>query len=283
LSPETVSDAYPLYGAFSRTSETVAASKLKIGLPVPEIEERVNVAAAKTSANALDRHASVVADVQDAVKQTAVLPAPPGSRPTVAVWSLMPKSRPDIDKDAWPLCGAFIRACDTTAASKLKTPMLEPTTFPTVTSTRREANESTDDSAAPRHFKEVAEVHAEVNALTKLKTPVAVCSAAPKSSPETVKDAYPLRGVFNETPDDTAASKLNMGRPVPETAATVALAILNKSPNAFDRHPSVVADVQDDVKHTPRSPPPPSSSPAVAVCSPTPKSSPDTVSDAYPV
>jgi hypothetical protein len=83
--------------------------------------------------------------------------------------------------------------------------------------------------------------------------------------------------------DATAASKLKIGRPVPETAATVALAALNMSPNALERHPSVVADVHDDVKHTPRSPRPPRSSPAVAVCSPTPKLSPETVSDAYPL
>jgi hypothetical protein len=55
------------------------------------------------------------------------------------------------------------------------------------------------------------------------------------------------------------------------------------SPKLFDMQLTVVADVHDDVKHTPRSPPPPSDSPAVAVCSPTPKLSPLTVSDAYPL
>ena len=89
--------------------------------------------------------------------------------------------------------------------------------------------------------------------------------------------------MFSEASDTTAASKLNTGRPVPDTPPTVTLAARNTSPNAFDRHASVVADIHDDVKHTPRSPRPPRSSPAVAVCSPTPKSSPNTVTDAYPL
>ena len=55
------------------------------------------------------------------------------------------------------------------------------------------------------------------------------------------------------------------------------------SAKLFDSHATVVAELQDDVKHTPRSPPPPRSSPAVAVCSPTPKLSPVTVTDAYPL
>jgi hypothetical protein len=95
--------------------------------------------------------------------------------------------------------------------------------------------------------------------------------------------ATPVIGEFTETKEPNAASKLKMGRPVPETAPTVTLAEVKISANAFDRHASVVADSHDDVKHTPRSPPPPCSSPAVAVCSPTPKLSPDTVTDAYPV
>ena len=61
------------------------------------------------------------------------------------------------------------------------------------------------------------------------------------------------------------------------------LADRKMSSNAFDRHATVVADVHDDVKQTPRSPPPPRSSPAVKLCSPTPKLSPETVNDAYPL
>jgi hypothetical protein len=55
------------------------------------------------------------------------------------------------------------------------------------------------------------------------------------------------------------------------------------SPTAFDKHATDVAELHDDVMHTPRSPPPPRSSAAVAVCSPAPKPSPDTVTDAYPL
>jgi len=87
----------------------------------------------------------------------------------------------------------------------------------------------------------------------------------PKSRPETVKDAYPLAGAFSRASDATAASKLKIGRPVPDTVATVTVADLNRSPKAFERHASDVADIHDDVKHTPRSPLPPFSSPAVAV------------------
>ncbi len=101
--------------------------------------------------------------------------------------------------------------------------------------------------------------------------------------PETVTEEEPDSGKFKITLDAAAASKVNTGLPVPDTDATVKLAPWKKSANAFDRHATVVADVHDDVKHAPRSPPPPRSSPAVAVCSPTPKSSPDTVTDAYPL
>ena len=83
--------------------------------------------------------------------------------------------------------------------------------------------------------------------------------------------------------DAVAESKLKIGLPVPETTAIVTLAAWKTSPTGFDRHASVVADVHDDVAHTPRSPTPPRSSAAVAVCSPTLKSSPDTVKDAYPL
>jgi hypothetical protein len=49
-------------------------------------------------------------------------------------------------------------------------------------------------------------------------------------------------------------SKLNTGDMVPETTATVTLTVFMKPPNAFDKHANLVADVHDDVKHTPRSP-----------------------------
>jgi hypothetical protein len=88
-------------------------------------------------------------------------------------------------------------------------------------------------------------------------------------------------GAFIATIETTAASKVNTtGWPVPTIDATVTLAVLKMSPNALDEHATVVADDHDEVKHTPRSPPPPCSSPAVAVCSPTPKLRPITVTEA---
>ena len=116
------------------------------------------------------------------------------------------------------------------------------------------------------------------------RAPVAVCSPAPNERPETVTEYPPDIAKFGCSVNEAAgASKLKIGLPVPDTVATVTVAVLKMSPKAFDRHPKVVADVHDDVKQTPRSPRPPRSSPAVAVCSPTPKSSPATVSDAYPL
>jgi hypothetical protein len=116
------------------------------------------------------------------------------------------------------------------------------------------------------------------------RAPVAVFSPAPNERPDTVTEYPPDIAKFGCSVNEAAgASKLNTGDPVPDTNATVTLALPKRSPNAFDRHTNVVADVHDDVKHAPRSPLPPRSSPAVAVCSPTPKSSPDTVTDAYPL
>jgi len=86
--------------------------------------------------------------------------------------------------------------------------------------------------------------------------------------------------MFTKTADAADESKLKIERPVPETEATVTVVLTNMSANAFERHVNVVADVHDDVKHTPRSPPPPRSSPAVPVWSLTPKSRPDTVNEA---
>jgi hypothetical protein len=109
---------------------------------------------------------------------------------------------------------------------------------------------------------------------------VAVCSPTPKSRPATVNDAYPLSGKFKKLPDAIAESKVKIGCPVPDTDETVTVALLKMSLKAFETHATVVADVHDDVKQTPRSPPPPRSSPAVAVCSPKPKFRPETVTDA---
>jgi len=122
-----------------------------------------------------------------------------------------------------------------------------------------------------RHASVVADVHAEVKHAPRSPPPpcsspaVAVCSPTPKLRPETVNEAYPVSGAFRLICDAAAESKLKIGRPVPDTDATVTVLLPNMSANAFDRHASVVADVHDDVKHTPRSPPPPRSSPDVAV------------------
>jgi len=108
--------------------------------------------------------------------------------------------------------------------------------------------------------------HSAESPETPISSPVvAVCSPTPKSSPDTVRDAPPETGVFKVKMEATAASKLKIGCPVPDTVATVTVVAPKMSPNGFDRHLRVVADDHDDVKHTPRSPPPPRSSPIVAV------------------
>jgi hypothetical protein len=130
-----------------------------------------------------------------------------------------------------------------------------------------------------KHCRAVSDDQADVMQ-TMLDTDiVAECSPQPKSRPETVNDAYPLNGKFKKLPDTTAESKVKMGLPVPETTATVTPELANMSAKALDRQATVVADDHDDVKHTPRSPPPPRSSPAVAVCSPNPKLRPETVTE----
>jgi len=122
-----------------------------------------------------------------------------------------------------------------------------------------------------RHSSVVADDHDDVKHTPRSLPPprpspiVAVCSPMPKSRPDTVKYAYPLCGAFSRASDTTATSKVKIGRPVPETVETVTVALPNMSPNGSERHASDVADSHDDVKHTPRSPLPPFSSPAVAV------------------
>ena len=146
-------------------------------------------------------------------------------------------------------------------------------------------NPNESDSGAVLQTKAVPDVHIDVEQLARFPSIAAlsVWSLTPKLRPDTVTGAKPDKAIFRCTADATAASKLNTGDPVPATDATVTLTVFMKSPNAFDRHANVVADVQDDVKHTPRSPWPPRSRAAVAVRSATPKSRPDTVTDAYPL
>jgi hypothetical protein len=141
-------------------------------------------------------------------------------------------------------------------------------------------------TAFDRHITVVADVHDDVKHEPRSPPPprssaaVAVCSPTPKLRPDTVTDACPLYGAFRRASEVAAASKLKIGLPVPDTAAMVTLADLKMSANAFDRHATVVADVQEEVKQTPGSPPPPCSSPAEAVCSPAPKLRPETVTEA---
>jgi len=120
LSPDTVTDAYPLDGAFKATSDTTAASKLKIGFPVPDTAPTVTTADLKRSANAFDRHASDEPESHDEETHDPRSPPPPRSSPAVTVWSLEPKLRPATVNDAEPLEGAFNCESDATAASKVK-------------------------------------------------------------------------------------------------------------------------------------------------------------------
>jgi len=249
--------------------------------PVPATDSTVNCTYPSTSENPKVWHIKAVADVQEDVAQLATFP----SIPVLTVWSETPKLRPDMVTEEEP-DNAILRCIpDAAAVSKLKMGLPVPGTAATVTLTVFMKSPNAFD----RHANVVADVHDDVKHAPRSPRPprsspaVAVCSPTPKSSPDTVTDAYPLGGAFSSTSDARAASKLNTGRPVPDTPATVTLADRNKSPNAFDRHASVVADVQDDVKHAPRSPPPPRSSPAETVNSLIPKFSPETVSDAYPL
>ena len=162
MRPDTVTDAYPLYGAFRRASEAAAASKLKIGLPVPDTAATVTLADLKMSPNAFDRHATVVADVQEEVKHTPRSPPPPCSSAAVAVKSATPKSRPDTVRDAYPLRGAFWWLCEASAASKLRVNREVPAIEPTVSRSSRSVAtvELIIEPAEQRRL--VADDHAEV-------------------------------------------------------------------------------------------------------------------------
>jgi hypothetical protein len=156
---------------------------------------------------------------------------------------------------------------ETTAISKLKTARPVPGIAPTVTC----AYPFTSKRLTVLHIVEVPEVHIVVEQLATFPAPpisspaVAVCSPIPKFNPETVTGAKPDKGMFMKMPDTTAVSKLKTGRLVLATVATVTVMLPKISARGFERHASVVADVHEDVRHEPRSPPPPRSSPAVAV------------------
>jgi len=117
LSPETVKEPYPLWGAFRPTADAAAASKLKTGLPVPTVDATVNTPLLNKSPRAFDKHANVVTDVHDDVKQTPRSLMPPRSSPAVMVSSLSPKLRPETVTDAYPLWGAFKWTYESTEGS----------------------------------------------------------------------------------------------------------------------------------------------------------------------
>jgi hypothetical protein len=140
LSPDTVTDAYPLCGTFSRASDVTAESKVsRSGIPVPDTDETVRVELLKMSPTAFARHASVVADVHDDVTHAPRSPPPPRSSPAVIVLSLTPNERPETVTDACPLCGEFCRRWEITEASKVMPlkPIAVPLIKPTVTPARR--------------------------------------------------------------------------------------------------------------------------------------------------
>jgi hypothetical protein len=126
LSPLTLSDAYPLCGAFSRASDATAESKLKIGCPVPTADATVTLPLPNISTSPLDTQPTVVAEVHDDVKHT------PRSSPALAVASLVPKLTPLTVNDAYPLSGKFASTDENVAASNVNIVPPVPTTLPTV-------------------------------------------------------------------------------------------------------------------------------------------------------
>jgi hypothetical protein len=221
------------------------------------------------------RQLTVVAELQLDVTHTA-----PEST-DVCVCSPIAKSSPVTVTDAYPLSGVFSSPYDATGPSKLKPSTFVPATVPTVTTidcSNRWLIVAPIPRALPaKHRRLVDELHDDVSHSTCVyspelnddaRAPVAVCSPAPNERPDTVTEYPPDIAKFGCSVNEAAgASKLKIGWPVPDTAATVTLALPKMSPKAFERHASVVADIHEEVKHTPRSPEPPRSSAAVAVCS----------------
>jgi len=165
--------------------EAKAASKLKIGDPVPALAATVTQVFLNISATALDRHARVVADIQDDVPQLLRSALPPRSSPNVAVCSPRPKLSPDTVREAYPLGGAFSRASEITAVSKLKTGLPVPDTAATV----NECNAKISVKSFDRQATVVADVHDDVKHRRLGSSPkVAVLSDTPKSRPATVRD-----------------------------------------------------------------------------------------------
>jgi hypothetical protein len=245
---------------------------------VPATPETVTHALACSASDAIRYagpvwHLKLVAELQLDVEHAA-----PEST-AVCVNSFGAKSRPVTVTDAYPLSGVFSSPYDTTAPSKLNASTFVPATAATVTTIDCPARSLIPNpipTAFPaKHERDVAVLHDVVphsrcvyspDANDDASAPLAVCSPTPKFKPETVTEYPPDIAKFGCRRNEAAgALKLNTGLPVPDTAPTVTVAALKMSPTGFDRHASVVAENHDDVKHTPRSPTPPRSSPAVAV------------------
>ena len=135
------------------------------------------------------RHTALVADVHDDVEQLPTLSAPPISRPTLAVGSPTPKLSPDTVTEAYPLNGAFRRASETTAPSKLNHPVSVPTMALTLTVVL-----TVEPLQARRaHATVVADVHADVAHTSAVASEiVAVGLEVPKLSPLIVTVPLPL-------------------------------------------------------------------------------------------
>ena len=121
------------------------------------------------------------------------------------------------------------------------------------------------------------EVHNVVAQESDPNATVSVGAERLKSSPVTVIDTPPDRGAFRlVTVDATGESNEKMGEPVPATPPTLTADSPNIVRIELLRQESVVADVHDDVPHATIS------SEFVAVWSPSPKSSPETVTELPP-
>jgi hypothetical protein len=125
---------------------------------------------------------------------------------------------------------------------------------------------------------EVAELHDVVtNMVVEEMQKDDVGSRPAKFIPRTVTELRPEGTPFRSASDTSTASKLNMGADVPATPPTLTADSPNMLLIELLRQESVVADVHDDVPHATIS------KALVAVNSPTPKSSPETVKELPPL
>jgi hypothetical protein len=175
------------------------------------------------------------------------------------------------DDDVGTLTG---RVEDETGASNEKSNMPVPAVEETVAKTDLTSSASSDISSET----EVAELHDVVTDMVEKEIRKDdVGSPIAKFNPKTLTELRPQVAPLSNTWDTRTASKLKIGIDVPATPPTLTA----DSPNIvlidLLKQEIVVADVHDDVPHTTIS------SALVAVCSPTPKSSPATVSELLPL